>query len=337
MAYTDQTISEDASLATEGQGEVNLDSGITSTEPSHPRRRASDLIGELGHAELLHNPKIAEIRERLAREQRERRPARRGHRRRASDKPRVSLVVPAMNEAANLPKMFENIPEDIYEIVLVDGNSTDGTAEVALSLRDNVRVVNQERPGKGNALICGFNACRGDVVVMIDADCSMDAAEIPLFVDALVDGADFVKGSRYMEGGGSTDLTPIRSTGNLALRSMVNVLHGTDYSELCYGYMAFWRWTLPHLDLDCDGFEIETLMSIRARTAGLTVAEVPSMEYDRLHGASNLHAIRDGLRILRVITGEKLKRRKRRPVSVEQAQAATAAIAAVPASASRAA
>lgn len=272
-----------------------------------PRRRATDLIGDLGHAELLRNPEMDAIRERLERRQREHMPARRGHRRRASDKPRVSVVVPAMNEAKNLPEMFKNIPADVFEIVVVDGNSTDGTAEVAMSLRDNVRIVDQERPGKGNALICGFNACRGDVIVMIDADCSMDAAEIPSFVDALVDGADFVKGSRYMEGGGSTDITMIRSAGNIALRGMVNSLYGTDYTELCYGYMAFWRWTLPYLQLDCDGFEIETLMSIRAQTAGLNIAEVPSMEYDRLYGASNLNAIRDGLRILRVITGEKIK------------------------------
>lgn len=286
------------------EGSTTVVAPTSSAVKTQPRRRATDFVG---HSELLRNPEIDAIRERLERAQRDRLPDRRGHRRRASDNPRVSVVVPAMNEAANLPEMFKNIPADVYEIVLVDGNSTDGTAEVALSLRDNVRVVNQERPGKGNALICGFNACRGDVIVMIDADCSMDAAEIPLFVDALVDGADFVKGSRYMDGGGSTDITRIRSAGNIALRGMVNSLYGTDYTELCYGYMAFWRWTLPYLDLDCDGFEIETLMSIRAQTAGLEIAEVPSMEYDRLHGASNLNAVRDGLRILRVITGEKVK------------------------------
>lgn len=296
-----------------------LDGDSSVAAPAHPRRRAVD------HAELVQNPQIDEIRRRLERQQRERMPERRGHRRRASDNPRVSVVVPAMNEAKNLPEMFKNIPSDVYEIVVVDGNSTDGTAEVALSLRDDVRVVNQERPGKGNALICGFNACRGDVIVMIDADCSMDAAEIPLFVDALVDGADFVKGSRYMDGGGSTDITRIRSAGNIVLREMVNTLYGTEYSELCYGYMAFWRWTLPHLELDCDGFEIETLMSIRAQTAGLNIAEVPSMEYDRLYGASNLNAIRDGLRILRVITGEKLKGRSQRRARSQRTETAVSA------------
>ncbi|MFY9487542.1 MAG: glycosyltransferase family 2 protein [Solirubrobacterales bacterium] len=262
-------------------------------------------------APLTRNPEIERIRKRLEERSRQR-GDHSGARRRAADNPRVSVVIPARNEAPNLPIVFKNIPEDVYEIVLVDGDSTDGTADVALSLRDNVRVVGQDRPGKGNALICGFNACRGDVIVMIDADGSMDAAEIPLYVEALTGGADFVKGSRYMPGAGSEDITKIRSAGNHTLRLMVNTLFGTRYSDLCYGYSAFWRWTLPHLDLDCDGFEIETMMNIRAHTAGLRVAEVPTWEYDRIHGESNLNAVRDGLRILRTIVTERLTPPSRR-------------------------
>lgn len=276
---------------------------------------------------LQRNPQIDEIRERLARESHQTISLRHdqlSHPPVRTRAPRVSIVVPARNEALNLPTVFANIPEDVYEIVLVDGDSTDGTADVALSLRDNVRVVGQDRPGKGNALICGFNACRGDIIVMIDADGSMDAAEIPLYVNALVEGADFVKGSRYMENGGSTDITVIRSAGNHALRLMVNGLFGTRYSDLCYGYSGFWRWTLPHMALDCDGFEIETMMNIRAHTAGLKVAEVPSMEYDRIHGESNLNAIRDGLRILRTIVSERAVPSSRRRKRAERAAAIAA-------------
>jgi glycosyltransferase involved in cell wall biosynthesis len=224
--------------------------------------------------------------------------------------PRVSVVVPARNEAKNLPIVFERIPQDVYEIVLVDGNSTDGTADVARSLRSNVRVVGQDRPGKGNALICGFEACRGDIIVMIDADGSMDAGEIPRYVSALQCGAEFVKGSRYMQGGGSSDITTIRSWGNLTLTAIVNRLFGTRYSDLCYGYSAFWTWTLPHLQLDTDGFEIETLMNIRAKTAGLDITEVASFESPRIHGESNLNAVRDGLRIARTIVSERAAPRR---------------------------
>lgn len=229
--------------------------------------------------------------------------------------PRVSVVVPARNEAKNIPIVFATIPTSVFEIIVVDGNSTDGTAEVALASRPDVRVVDQPGDGKGDALSAGFAAARGDIVVMMDADGSMDGAEIPRFVAALTGGSDFAKGSRYMQdpGSGSTDITRIRSFGNRGLRTAVNVLFGSRYSDLCYGYAAFWRWTLPLLDLKCDGFEVETLMNIRAQTTGMKIAEVPSMEAERIHGVSNLNAVRDGLRILRVIVAERLRPRRAEP------------------------
>src|SRR5436190_19949848 len=219
--------------------------------------------------------------------------------------PRVSVVIPALNEAENIPLVFAKLPEDLYEVILVDGASTDGTVEVARALRPDVRVVSELTPGKGNALIAGFEVCRGDIIVMLDADGSTDAAEIARFVAALEDGADFAKGSRFLDGGGSSDLTPLRRAGNWLLRSSANALHGTRYTDLCYGYNAFWRRCLPQLDLDCDGFEVETVMNIRAARAKLRVTEVPSFESKRVHGESHLNAVRDGVRILRTILAER--------------------------------
>ncbi|MER7133685.1 glycosyltransferase family 2 protein [Streptosporangium saharense] len=218
--------------------------------------------------------------------------------------PTVSVVVPAMNEAENLPHVFATLPQWIDEIVLVDGNSVDDTVAVAKRLRPNVRIVNQTGKGKGNALAAGFAACTGDIIVMIDADGSTDGREIIQFVGALVTGADFVKGSRYASGGGSDDLTFNRKLGNKVLTGLVNRIYGTSYSDLCYGYNAFWARHLDVLNLDCDGFEVETLMNIRAAKAGLKVHEVPSHERNRIHGESNLHAVRDGLRVLRTIIRE---------------------------------
>lgn len=281
------------------------------------RSLENGLSEETDAAALVRNPEIEHIRQRAVDSQHSGARSHGLQRLQRQHWPRVSVVVPARNEALNLPIVFENIPEDIFEIVVVDGGSTDGTAEVARSLRDNVRVVDQDRDGKGNALICGFNACQGDIIVMIDADGSMDAGEIPLYVDALTSGADFVKGSRYLPEGGSTDITMIRSAGNSGLRIAVNMLFGPRYTDLCYGYAAFWRWTLPYLALDCDGFEVETMMNIRAHTTGLKTAEVPSMEYDRVHGVSNLNAVRDGLRILRVIVSERLRPRRARHAKIE--------------------
>jgi glycosyltransferase involved in cell wall biosynthesis len=218
--------------------------------------------------------------------------------------PRISVVIPTLNEAKNLPHVFAKLPSDIYEIVLVDGNSTDDTVEVARELYPDVRIVGQSGRGKGNALKAGFNACRGDIIVMLDADGSADGNEIPRFVEALVDGADFAKGSRFIQGGGSADITRLRRMGNAFLSGLVNLLYRTSYSDLCYGYNAFWASCLPVINVDCDGFEVETLINIRVAKAGLAVIEVPSFELDRIHGESNLRTFRDGFRVLKTIMGE---------------------------------
>jgi glycosyltransferase involved in cell wall biosynthesis len=217
---------------------------------------------------------------------------------------RLSVVIPAMNEAANIGHVLRTLPDDVFEVVLVDGHSTDGTVEAARAVRSDIRVVQQTATGKGDALAAGFAACRGDVVVMLDADGSADGAEIPRFVDALLAGADLVKGSRFLQGGGSTDISALRRAGNRVFCSMVNTLFGTRYSDLCYGYNAAWLRQLRGLALDCNGFEVETVLSIRCATHGLRVTEVPSLEAARLHGKSNLRTFRDGFRVLRAIFHE---------------------------------
>jgi glycosyltransferase involved in cell wall biosynthesis len=223
--------------------------------------------------------------------------------------PVVSVVIPALNEAANLPHVLTRVPGWVDEVVLVDGRSVDDTVAVARALCPGVRIVVQDGRGKGNALACGFAAARGEIIVMLDADGSNDPAEIAVFVDALLGGGDFAKGSRFAPGGGSTDITRVRRAGNGALCALVNVLFGTRYSDLCYGYNAFWAHCLAHMDVRCDGFEVETLINVRIARAGLSVIEVASTEHERLYGESNLHAIRDGLRILRTILKERLRRR----------------------------
>jgi len=234
------------------------------------------------------------------------------------------VVIPAMNEARNLPYVFGLIPRTVHEVILVDGHSVDDTVTVARELWPDVRVVVQSRIGKGNALACGFAAAAGDIIAMIDADGSADPSEIPAFVMALVNGADFAKGTRSGEGGGSEDLTRMRHVGNRVLSTLFNACYKTDYTDLCYGYNVFWRRHLSILDLDSttpmsddgdgrlwgDGFEIETLIHIRIAKSGLKVTEVPSFERSRIHGVSNLNAFSDGMRVIRTILTE---RRTRNP------------------------
>jgi hypothetical protein len=219
---------------------------------------------------------------------------------------RVSVVIPTINEARNLPHVLPLIPPDIHEVILVDGGSVDGTVDVARSLLPSIRVVIEHRRGKGAALCAGFRAADGDIIVMLDADGSTDPIEIPRFVDALVDGADFAKGSRFLGDGGSTDLSRLRAFGNWGLVFLVRLLFGGRYTDLCYGYNAFWASVLPVLALDGTGFEIETMMNVRALRHGLRVSEVPSFERSRIHGESNLRTFRDGWRILCTIVRERL-------------------------------
>lgn len=243
-----------------------------------------------------------------------------------SSSPSVSVVIPTLNEERNLPHVFAALPEGIDEVVLVDGGSVDRTVAMARELRPDVVVVQQTRTGKGNALACGFAACTGDIIVMIDADGSTDPAEIPMFIEKLVAGDDFVKGSRFDQGGHSHDITKLRKLGNDGLNMVVNVLFRTRFTDLCYGYNAFWRRVVPTLALPDttlprptdgsklwgDGFEIETMINIRAAVDGLKVGEVGSIEHARIHGVTNLNTFRDGARVLRTIFSEYGRMRRQR-------------------------
>ncbi len=233
-----------------------------------------------------------------------------------SSAPTVTVVVPARNEARNLEVVLPLLPP-VHQVVLVDGHSVDGTIETARRLMPGIHVVQQTRKGKGNALACGFAAATGDIIVMFDADGSADPDEIPAFVRALTEGADVAKGSRFTNGGGSEDLTRFRSVGNYFLNGITNLLLGSRYTDLCYGYNAFWRRLVPGLHLPDhtveasdtmiwgDGFEIETVLNCRFFLGGHRIVEVGSIEKSRIFGESNLNAIRDGFRVLRTILAER--------------------------------
>lgn len=214
----------------------------------------------------------------------------------------VTVVIPTLNEAKNLPHVLPRIPTWISEVILVDGNSQDGTVEVAKELIPSIEIIKELRRGKGRALRTGIEAATGSIIITLDADGSADPAEIPLFVGALLSGADFVKGSRFMQGGGTSDMEWHRKLGNWGFVTLVKWRFGSRFTDLCYGYNAFWRDVWPVLvSDDADGFEIETSMNLRALVGRLKVHEVPSMEYRRIHGESNLNAFKDGLRVLRTI------------------------------------
>lgn len=224
--------------------------------------------------------------------------------------PRVSVVIPTLNEEKNLPGVLARLPRDLHELIVVDGRSSDGTVGVARFLWPQARVLQQPGQGKGDALAFGFAAATGDIVVTIDADGSTDPTEIPRFVAALEAGADVAKGSRFLPDGGSDDLTAVRRAGALGFTTLVNLLFGTRYTDLCYGYTALWRDRLDRISVS-TGFEVEASINISAARSGLDVREVASYEHARVHGSSNLRTVRDGTRVLVAILGERARRRPR--------------------------
>jgi len=222
---------------------------------------------------------------------------------------RVSVVIPAKNEALNIGWVLSRLPPSVDEVVLVDGLSSDATVTVAQAIWPGIVVVDERRPGKGAALRAGFDVATGDYIVMLDADGSMDPQEMGRFIELLDNGHDLVKGSRFLQGGGTADMSVLRETGNRCLLAIANLLFGTGHTDLCYGYAAFRRHAILALEVTADGFEVETELFLRATRNGLTVGEVPSFEAPRRTGASNLHTFRDGWRVLRTIVAE-----RRRPV-----------------------
>jgi len=233
-------------------------------------------------------------------------PGRRSQYRGVEVRPTVSLIIPTLNEAQNLPLILPYIPMDVVdEVILVDGRSTDGTAEISRKIMPSIKLVMENKQGKGAALTTGYKASSGDIVIVMDADGSNDPREIPRFIQALREGADFVKGSRFASGGGTTDMPRIRRLGNAGFVHLVNLLFNGSFTDLCYGYHAFWRYCLNSLDLeDADGFEIDTALYLQAMSNRLKIREVPSFEGYRFYGDGKLRTIPDGFRVLRTILSE---------------------------------
>jgi len=225
-------------------------------------------------------------------------------------KPDVTVVIPTLNEGKCIGSILREIPghtRNLCAMLVVDA-SDDKTQEIAASL--GARVLEQEGQGKGKALRQAFDAIDSDIIIMMDGDGSMKPQEIPDFVRTIRSGADIVKGSRFLRGGGSEDLTAVRKLGNSFFLLLVNLLWSTKYTDLCYGYFAFTRRALDRLKphLVSAKFQIEAEICVKAKTLGLKVLEIPSVELRRLHGTSKVSGVHDSLRILNTIIAERLSR-----------------------------
>lgn len=214
---------------------------------------------------------------------------------------KISVIIPTLNEAKNLPLVLDKIPSSIYEIIIIDGFSTDSTLDIAKKYRCKIFMDNR---GKGSALRKGLKKASGDIIIMMDADCSHRINEFELLIGGINAGYDICMGSRFLQGGGTADMPLIRRLGNKFFVGLVNTLWSTNYSDLCYGYRSMSRDTVSKLDLRCNSFGIETEMSIKAAKKGLKIIEVPSFEKRRKFGFGKLRTFHDGWRILKTIIRE---------------------------------
>lgn len=219
----------------------------------------------------------------------------------------VTIVIPTFNEEGNIACVINELRHvGFQDILVIDGNSKDKTAEIVKKL--GVELIRQNGHGKGDALrqVFSYSALRGNTVVMMDADGSMNPKELFSFIEALKSDVDVVKGSRFMVGGHSEDMTFVRKVGNLFFVTLTNLLMRTGYTDLCYGFAVFRREAVERLypHLESKSFEIEAEIFTKAKKLGLSVVEVPSIELRRKYGKSNLGAFRDGFRILKTIIRE---------------------------------
>lgn len=216
---------------------------------------------------------------------------------------KVSVVIPTLNEEKNLNILLDELKEFefIDEIIIVDGKSKDNTVKIAKKF--NCKIICDEI-GKGSSLRKGMKAAKGDIIICMDADLSMQSKELCLLVSNIEAGYDICMGSRFIQGGGTEDITFIRKLGNKFFVFLVNMIWGADYSDLCYGYRSFRKISIKDLDLKSDGFGIETEISIKAAKKNLKIVEIPSFEKARKFGGGKLRTFSDGMHIFKTIVSE---------------------------------
>jgi len=220
--------------------------------------------------------------------------------------PRITVLICAFNEEKSLPHVLPKIPTWVDEVLLVDGHSMDKTVEVARRLRPDIRVLYQPDRGKGDALRYGIKHASGDIVVTLDADGATDPKDMPKFIEPLLKGYDFAKGSRFTSSLPANKASH-RIFGNLLIAAVFNIVYGGRYTDLCSGYNAFWKRALERVNFESsDCFEDEPLLVARVKRAGLRIAEVGHRDLGRIYGEGKAPSWRQGLKAIKTIVRERI-------------------------------
>ncbi|MCX8126669.1 MAG: glycosyltransferase family 2 protein, partial [Dehalococcoidia bacterium] len=210
-------------------------------------------------------------------------------------RPTVSVVICALNEEESLPHVLTRIPDFVTEVILVDGRSSDGTVEVARKVRPDIKVIVQPGKGKGEALRLGFKEASGDIIVTLDADGTTDPLEMQNMVSPLLQGYDLVKGSRFRKGL-PQKMPKHRIFGNIVLAAFASLLFLRPLTDICSGYLAFWKKSLDRLDFLNSGrpTDVESAIILRAIKRGLRIKEVGHVDRGRIAGESKMPSLREG-------------------------------------------
>ncbi len=219
----------------------------------------------------------------------------------------ISIIIPTLNEEENIERVIKSIKKILssqsYEIIVVDGYSSDNTVKKAI---ENGAIVIYDKKGKGSALRKGFDKAKGDILISMDADLSNDPKELYLIIDSIKIGYDICMGSRFITGGGTEDMPYFRKFGNRFFVLLVNLFFGSHYSDLCYGYRGFRKKIIKDLNLKEDRFAIETEININAAKKHMKVIEIPSVEKKRDTGTGKLRTFSDGYNIFKTILKNRL-------------------------------
>jgi glycosyltransferase involved in cell wall biosynthesis len=221
-----------------------------------------------------------------------------------------TLVLLTLNEIEGITALFDGIPLDAAdETLAVDGGSTDGTVEFLKE--KGVRVVGQERKGRGEAFRIAFAESKGDVLCFFSPDGNEDPSDIPKLFAEVEAGADMAIARRFGRGARNEEddrLLPFRAWANRSFTIASNLLfnRGTFVQDTINGFRAITRSAFGRLNVEAQGFLIEYQISIRAMKLGLRISEIPTVEKERIGGQSTAKSIPTGLRFVRGLLKELL-------------------------------
>lgn len=211
------------------------------------------------------------------------------------DRTDVTVVILARNESQSIEEVVRNASAWCNDVLVMDGRSTDRTAEIAREA--GARVVSDQGRGKGAALRQSLGLCQTRFVVFIDADGSHDPRDIARLVGRLSElNADLCIGSRFA--GGSDELSVsfgqlVRTVGNILMNIAINKRWGVELTDTLNGFRAARRQSAIDVGLQEDTHTIEQEMVMKFLRHGLVVVNEPTHEYKRLFGVSHIRIWRE--------------------------------------------